>query len=245
MPGVHQFIGVTVFIAMALAAWNLGWHSRRANAHNRTLMSTAGALLIAPFALIGLFWVGLGTPWQATPSENMLRYVVLTIGAIAEVVGFVMAREALAKAGERFFATLSVSAILLAGPLHVIWSIFNFGLHSAREATGEIPSVFMELDQVLDVVLFFSGALTYFAAAFLAVALGKVKWLGRASLRVFASICGLALFFLLQRGMNFITPAELSDPWYVVPGFIVGIPAVPYLLPCLMGAIMLHRSDDN
>jgi hypothetical protein len=69
----------------------------------RRLLALGGTLLVCLFALVGLLWVGLGTPWDANAQENQMRYLVLVAMAIAEVGGFVTIGAALGEAGELFY----------------------------------------------------------------------------------------------------------------------------------------------
>src|SRR6266576_83520 len=70
IPGVYQAVGVAYFAAIAIAAWTLGARCIRADAQERRLLGLAGTLLVIPFALVALLWVGIGGPWQATTAEN-------------------------------------------------------------------------------------------------------------------------------------------------------------------------------
>jgi hypothetical protein len=49
----------------------------------------------------------------------------------------------------------------------------------------------------------------------------------------------------VMRGMSFPNPAALSTPWYTRPGFIAGIPAVPFIMPFLLGVVSLRRAGDK
>jgi len=42
-----------------------------------------------------------------------------------------------------------------------------------------------------------------------------------------------------RRGLHFPT---LSTPCYTGPGFIVGIPAVPFIVPFLFGVVLFRRA---
>jgi hypothetical protein len=246
IPGVYQAIGVAYFGAIAIAAWTLGARAIRADdVQGRRQLGLAGALLITPFALVALLWVGLGGPWQATAAENQMRYLVLMVMAITIVGGFVVLREALSEAGERFYATLGFAAVMLAGPLYLIWDAFAFGLFFAKEHTGEIPQALDSLGDTMDIVLFLGGVLFYLATAAFAASLGRVQWLGRAATRAFTIVSLVALLFLLIRGLQFPDPRALSTPWYTSPGFIVGIPAVPFIMPFLFGVVLLRRAGDG
>src|SRR5436190_13804429 len=140
VPGLYQAIGVAYFAAVAIAVWTLSAEAIRADVQDRQMLGLAGILLITPFALVALLWVGLGGPWQATAAENQMRYLVLIVMATAIAGGFVVLREALSQAGERFYATLGFAAIMLSGPLYLIWNIFAFAAYYGKEHAGEMPA---------------------------------------------------------------------------------------------------------
>src|SRR5947207_10156116 len=242
VPGVHQAVGVAYFAAIAIAVWTLSAGAIRAEVQNRRLLGLAGTLLITPFALVALLWVGLGGPWQATAAENRMRYLVLIVLATAIAGGFVVLREALSQAGERFYATLGFAAIMLSGPLYLIWNTFAFGVFFAKEHAGELPQALHSLDDIFDLLLFLAGFLTYLATVSFAASLGRVQWLGRKANRAFMIVNGVALLFLLIRGVQY--PDPRATPWYTSPGFIVGIPAVPFIMPFLFGVVLLRRAGD-
>jgi hypothetical protein len=209
------------------------------------LLGLAGTLLVTPFALVALLWVGLGGPWQATAAENQMRYLILMVMATAIAGGFVVLREALSEAGERFYATLGFAAIVLSGPLYLIWNAFAFGAAFGKEHAGAVPPVIISLGDVFDLVLFVAGFLTYLATASFAASLGRVQWLGRGATRAFMIVSGVAVLFLVIRGLQFPDPKALSAPWYTNPGFVVGIPAVPFIMPFLFGVVLLRRAGEE
>ena len=245
VPGVYQAVGVAYFSAIALAAWTLGARAIKTDAQDRRLLSLAGILLITPFALVALLWVGLGPPWQANAAENQMRYLVLIVMATAIAGGFAMLREALSQAGERFYATLGFAAIMLSGPLYLIWNTFAFGVFFGKEHSGEVPAALVSLGDTTDVLLFVAGFLTYLATLAFAASLGRVQWLGRGATRAFVIVNGVALLFLVIRGLQYPDPRELSTPWYTSPGLIVGIPAVPFIMPFLLGVVLLRHAGEE
>jgi len=245
VPGVYQVVGVMYFAALALAAWALGAGAIRADAQDRRLLGLAGTLLVTSFALVALLWVGLGAPWQATAAENQMRYLILIVMATAVAGGFVVLREALSEAGERFYSTLGFAAIMLSGPLYLIWNTFAFGVFFAKEHTGQVPPAIISLGDTLDVLLFVAGFLTYLATLAFAASLGRLQWLGRGATRAFMIVNGIALLFLVIRGLHYPDPRALSTPWYTNPGFVVGIPAVPFIMPFLFGVVLLRRAGEE
>jgi hypothetical protein len=243
VPGVYQTVGIIYFAAIAIAAWTLGARAIKADAQDRRLLGLAGTLFVIPFALVALLWVGVGGPWQATAAENQMRYVVLIVMATAIAGGFVVLREALSEAGERFYATLGFAAIMLSGPLYLIWNTFAFAAFFGKEHAGEMPAAIVSLRDMLDLLLFVAGFLTYLATAAFAASLGRVQWLGRGAARAFMIVNAVALLFLVIRGVQY--PDGRATPWYTNPGFIVGIPAVPFIMPFLLGVVLLRRAGEK
>lgn len=243
VQGVYQAVGVIYFGAIAIGAWTLGARAIKSGAQDRRLLGAAGTLFVIPFAVVALLWVGIGGPWQATAAENEMRYLVLIVMATAIAGGFVVLREALSEAGERFYATLGFAAIMLSGPLYLIWNIFAFGVFFAKEHTGEVPQALHSLGDMMDLLLFVAGFLTYLATVAFAASLGRVQWLGRGAARAFMIVSFVALLFLVLRGVQY--PDGRVTPWYTSPGFIVGIPAVPFIMPFLFGVVLLRRAGEE
>jgi hypothetical protein len=245
VPGVYQAVGIAYFAAIVIAAWTLSAGAIRADVQGRRLLALAGTLLVTPFALVALLWVGLGPPYQANAAENQMRYLVLIVMTTAIAGGFVVLREALSEAGERFYATLGFAAIMLSGPLYLIFNTFTFGAVFGKEHAGEVPAAILSLGDTISLVLFIAGFLTYLATAAFAASLGRVQWLGRGATRAYTIVNGIALLFLLVRGLQFPDPRALSTPWYLNVGFVVGIPAVPFIMPFLLGVVLLRRAGDE
>ena len=61
----------------------------------------------------------------------------------------------------------------------------------------------------------------------------------------FTIVNGVALLFLVIRGLQYPDPRALSAPWYTSPGFVVGIPAVPFIMPFLLGVVLLRRAGEE
>ena len=52
----------------------------------------------------------------------------------------------------------------------------------------------------------------------------------------------ILIALLLMRGLSFPDPRAISTPWYLNLGFIAGIPAVPWIMPYLIGVGLLRRA---
>jgi hypothetical protein len=245
VPGVHEATGWAVFTLFAVATWRLAGRGVKARLPEKRLAATAGTLLVLPFSLMALLWVGLGPPWQATAVENQMRYVVLVTMAAAVVGGCVALKEALNITGERFYSALGFAAIILAGPLYLVGESLLLAAYAARVRTGEAPAVFESLSEFQDILLFLGSALTYAATAAFAVALRRADWLGIRASRTFVGLSLLGLLCLVSRGLQFPDPAALSTPWYTMPGLIAGIPAVPFVIPYLLGVVALRRIQPD
>src|SRR5207237_1732571 len=111
VPGVYQAVGVAYFAVIAIAAWTLSAGVIRADVQGRRLLGLAGTLLVTPFALVALLWVGLGPPFQANAAENQMRYLILIVMATTIAGGFVGLRERLSDADERFHRTLGLATV--------------------------------------------------------------------------------------------------------------------------------------
>ena len=245
VPGVYQAIGGLLFAAIVIAVWILGARTIRAGAEGDQRLVLAGGFLIAPFSLVSLLWVGLGPPWSATPAENVMRYLVLLVSSIAVAVGFVVLKDTLSEAGERCYSTLGFAATMFAGAAYLTWMSFLLGANVVKVRDGQVPPAIVSLNDVLDILLDVACVLTYLATAAFAASFGRIRWLGRGATRTYVAANLIALLCLVMRGMSFPDPATLSTPWYTRPGFVAGIPAVPFIMPFLLGVVLLRRAGDN
>ena len=245
VPGVYHVIGAVLFTAICIAAWILGARAISADVQGRRQLGLTGALLLAPFAIVALLWVGLGPPWEATAAENQMRYLALIVMSSAVAIGFVVLKDALSEAGERFYSTLGFAAIILAGPLYLIFNTFAFGASVAMEHTGQMPPTMVSLNVVVDTLLSLGAALTYFATAAFAASLRRTDWLGRKAALAYIIVNFVALFFLVLRVLTYPDPATPDAPWYTGPGFVVTIPVIPFIMPFLLGVVLLRRAGDE
>jgi hypothetical protein len=245
IPGVYQTIGGLLFAAIVISAWPLGVRAIKTGPALKQQQALAGALLLVTFALVSLLWVGLAPPWEATPTENRMRYLVLLVNSIAVAGGFVVLREVLHEAGERFYSTLGFAANMLAGAAYLIWMSFALGAYVVKVRTGQTPPAVNAMFEVYDILLFIACVLTYLTTAAFAASLGRARWLSRTATRAYVIANFIALLFIVLRGLSFPDPTTGAEPWYVSPGFIAGIPAVPWIMPFLLGVVLLRRAGDE
>ena len=245
ISGVYQAIGGVLFAAISTAAWTLGARAMRADVQSRQQLALGGTLLLTPFAMVALFWVGIGGPWAASAAENQMRYLVLIAMALAATGGFVVVKEALNQAGERLHSTLGFAAVMLACSLYLVWDAFVFGAYFAQEHGGTTPSAIVSLHPFQDLLVSLAGALTYVATAAFAASLARTQWLSRKASLAYIVVNGVALFLIVIKVLAHPDPAATSQPWYTVPGFVLVVPALPLVMPALLGVVLLRRAGTE
>lgn len=132
----HYVLGVFVFGLFAIAFWNLVRVIQDKSPVARLSLNT-GMLLLLPFSLVSLLWVGLGPPWMASASENQLRYLVLMVMATLVTSGFICLKELLVMVGERVYSTLGYAGVSLGGPLYLIGESLLLAAATTHIRTGE------------------------------------------------------------------------------------------------------------
>ena len=160
------------------------------------------------------------------------------------------------KADERFYSLLGFAATMLAGPLMLIFGTFQltFGALLAQASSGQPPDWLLPLTRQASLAEDLEVILTYLATAAFAVALLKIGWLGRGTSRVFV---GISLFAVLcvtvaaavviqfPLGALRFETASLGVKIAFIPGFVLGIPAIPFIIPCLIGVNLLRRAGEE
>jgi len=244
VPGVHQAIGGFMFAAIAVAAWVLGATAIRASAAEQRKDALAGALLIVPFAIMSLLWIGIGAPFQATAEENSMRFLVLVASSIIFSGAFVVLKDALHDAGERLYSTVGLATSVSAGVAYLFCTSMSFGqtVASMNGDTVPIPGLLAMLYSVLE---FAACVLTYITTAAFAMSLAEVRWLGRGAARAYVIASAVLVSLLVMRGVAYPEISGDTAPWYTRPGVIAGIPAVPWIMACLLGVVVLRHAGDR
>lgn len=243
LAGIYQTVGAAYFAAIAFAAWTLGARVVCGKAEKERKLALAGILLMAPSALMALLWVGLGPPWQATPMENRMRYLVLLIDSVAVTCGFVVMEQVLQEAGERFYSTLAGALAILGGAAYLVWNCIFLGLYVAKARGVQTPAAFVSLSDSFDALLFIACILTYSATLLFTICMRITGWLGRGATRSYVIVNLLLLILVLIKGLSYPDPTASSAPWYLDFAFIAGIPAMPWFIPYLFGVKLLSRAQ--
>lgn len=250
-PAVHALIVSVALLASLAALWFAGASSViRSGADDTLRLRAAGAaLLVAPFILFSLL-PGVGPPREQPAQDNELRFLLLAIDPMCVCAGLLLLKEASAGAGDRLHGSIGMAAIGLATPLYVAFALVqridyvaaDLGYTWAASVTGHLREL-TALDAFSMAALFLGSALTYIATAAFSRSLARVGWLSRGAAVGVQGVCGLGLAFLLARGFAYPSPHAAFSNWYTVPGFIAGIPAVPWIPLCVIGVLTLRRID--
>lgn len=221
-------------ISLILPAWRSGDEGRRA-------IAVAGALLILPWALLTLM-PGYGPPFTASLAMNHVRFVILFVSSAFLGAGWLLVKEPLARgeAGDRLLAPLGQASGVLAVAIQLVWAAILIGwtMTEAGKPDAAVRHAAVSLSNASDVLLFFAGLMTYVATAFYALSFARRGWLGWRAAWIMTAIAAIAIGGLIVRGLEY---PDLAENWYTMPGMIVGIPAVPWLMPYVLGVCALVR----
>jgi hypothetical protein len=235
----HQTIGIVLFLAVMASAWALGGRGLcREDARLRKL-ALAGFLFIVPWAIIALLWVGLGAPFEATLPENYMRFLVLVSDSILITSAFVVLKAALSDAGETFYSAIGFAACMSAGAAYFVCLNISLAQVSMAFRGERTPAMWSDFYSALE---FFAVVMTYVTTAAFATALGKARLLGRVATLAYVVASAILVSLMVIRGVEYPEISAATAPWYTRPGVIAGIPAVPWFMPGLLGAVLLRRS---
>lgn len=243
---VHEITIAALVGLTCLSAWILGASAMIGERQDSQKLAVAGTLLILPLMLFALL-VGFGRPDQSSAPENLTRYIVLFVSSIAVGGGLIVLREALSEEGERLFSTLGFAAIAMASPIYLIWVSLALYYSSWKLHAGSqhISPEMLSLAIWSEILLFIGGLLTYLSTAAFAESLRRVPWLGRSAAFAIIALSLLAALLLALRGLSFPDPRVAFTSWYTTVGWIVGIPAVPWMIPCVMGVVLLWHAGSR
>ena len=237
----HDVIGGLLFAVALACAWRLVGPMTTRDRSAPPTLGLSGVFLVAPWTLIALLWVGLGAPFQASALENQHRYVVLVINAALIGAGFMVLRDALRAHGEHFFSSALFAATVPASGLYVVCMSITLA-QATMAVQGERTPVPALISHFYDVLEFFACLLTYVCTALAATSMNRAGMLSKTAMRVLVALCTVILVLLVLHGIEFPDISGQTAPWYTQPGVIVRIPAIPWLMPGVLGAILLRTT---
>jgi hypothetical protein len=239
--GLSQFLGVVLFAAIVVAAWLAGPRKVDLREEGRGKQALAGLFLIAPWAIVSLLWVGLGPPFQATLPENYMRYLVLVWSSIIVTIGFVIQKDVLNDSGERICSTVGLATALTAGAAYLV--CLNLSLAGTALALhGDKTPPDAILGNYYSAIEFVACVTTYLTTAVFAAGMGRVRLLGRGAAAAYVTVASILVLLIILRGLEFPEISANTAPLYTRPGVIAGIPAIPWIMPCLLGVVLLRRA---
>ena len=243
--GLHMYMiaGAIQAVLIAVAAWTLGLGAARRGMTQQRVLAAAAALLVTSGAIISLGW-NMGPPpagdqFLATRLDQQFRYTALLIGVIFALGGLTVLRSSLDQAGDRIRSSLGHTTMLLSTLLFaVVNAALQIGFEAVRQesSTGREPNWVEPFRNYFVYLTIFWAVLAYLGTAFYAASLRKVGWMSNTVAWVFIGGCLVAIvlvpFFPLA-------PGPLG-----MPGFVLGIPAVPYFIPYWMGVNLVRRAGQ-
>jgi hypothetical protein len=227
--------------AMLYAAWVLGASNIRSSDPGRKRIAIIGLLFTAPWMFASVF-AGMGPPpfnmheWAELASEQQARFNILIVCAVIIAFGFSMLYEHLKHLGEQLYARLGFTVIIVAIPLMIIgmilWGYMITEAFVIVDATVPrvIPDWLKPMRATVDAVVIVWVALIYLACIFFSLSLQKTNLLKTLPYTIAAAVA--LIVSLLPT-----SPEPLATINY-----LVGIPAVTFIIPYLLGLNLLRRS---
>lgn len=248
VPPPVQYAALALAVAdIGVAVWRLAGPALRSGENAPRAAGASGLLFALVLCAIDLF-AALGPPQFSSHAENQLRYPLILSASLAFAAGCVMMARGLAAAGERFHATLGLAGALLAAPLYAVFAALQFVEYRSLAVSGAegLPPEVALLDSVSLVLLLFGVLLNYLATAAFARAFVSAGWLGPRGGGVFAGIAVIAAMSVTARAAEAFSSPD-APLWgfehvWAAPGFVLAIPAVPWLMPCLLGVVAMRRA---
>jgi hypothetical protein len=240
--GLSVLLATAQIVAIAMAAGSLALPAWRSGDETRRRIAVVGLLLIMPWALLTLM-PGYGPPFASTLSMNHVRFVILFVSTLLIGMGFLLMKDPLSDYGDKLLAPLGQATGLFAASIQLVWAAIMIGwtMSEAHKPGAYLPLYGTPLGNSADVLLFFAGLLTYVATGFYALSCARAGWIRPSIAVTMTLIAAAAVACLVVRGFQY---PDLAGDWYTMPGMIVGIPAIPWLMPYVLGVVALLSSAE-
>jgi hypothetical protein len=240
--GLSALLATAQLVAIGVAAGSLALPAWRSGDEEKRRIAIAGLLFIMPWALLTLM-PGYGPPFASTLPMNHVRFIILFISTLFIGSGFILLKDPLSDRGDKLLAPLGYVAGLFGTTTQLVWAAIMIGwtMSEAHKPGAYLPLYGTPLGNSADVLLFFAGLLTYVATGCYALSCARAGWIRRSIAVTMALIAAAAVICLVARGLEY---PDLASDWYTKPGMIVGIPAIPWLMPYVLGVCALLRSAE-
>jgi hypothetical protein len=170
-----------------------------------------------------------------------MRFLVLVWNSILVTIGFVILKDVLSEAGERVCSTVGLATALTAGAAYLV--CLNLSLaRTALALQGDEASPPAILGTYYSAIEFVACVMTYVTTAVFATGMGRVRLLGRVAATSYVTMGAILVLLIIMRGLAFPEISGNTPPLYTRPGVIAGIPAIPWVMPCLLGVVLLWRT---
>lgn len=203
-----------------------------ANLFKNKYIYGSACLLTGTAALLSILF-GMGAPpgsiqeWVSTATEQKARFDVLLAAGILIALGFAVLKLALQERGEKLYAQLGYTAIVLAIPLFFIntsfWHSYAQKAYSLKltEGANSVHGWFSAGVQQTWIITMGEVLLTYFAVAMFALSLKATGIFKRLPAVIYVVVSGIAIVSILL--------------FPVLPGATAfdGFPYYPFMIPAI------------
>jgi hypothetical protein len=229
---------------MTFSAYHLGVHLLWKQDRSGKQQAVTGLLLFIPWLLFPIF-AGMGPPpstlqgWVNAAAEQQIRYTILIGGGILLLLGAALLKTRLQEAGENLYSVLAFAALSIAVPLFIInmafWGYYltdAFRLFAASPAAKR-PDLYVAVKSLFYVISVAEVVLMYLGTLLFAVALKITGSLSKPASRWYI---GCSLIAILLE----LIPPSWPEP-FGTAGYLVAIPAIPFVMYYLIGVRLLLR----
>lgn len=233
---------VNVFLTLgAIRALSIGPYRRDKH------LTIAACLLIIPWMLMSIF-AGMGPPpstavaWVANAVEQQIRYTILAISGILMFMGFALLKEKLKESGEKLYSQLGFTAVMIAIPLFILNMVFwGYYLTDAFRVfggtkPGKRPDWYIPITSLFYVISVIEVTLIYLSTALFATSFKTLKLFSLMSCNTYIVFCIIGIVLVML-------PPSLPQPFGTL-GYLVAIPAIPFIMPYLMGINLLWQTGN-
>ncbi|MBO0360742.1 hypothetical protein J0X19_22465 [Hymenobacter sp. BT186] len=180
--------------------------------------------------------------YAAAAVEQQLRYALLIVSGLLLLGGFALLREQLKASKENLYSLLGQTMLSVALPLFILnmlyWHSYLVEAFQGFGPTDSRPAWYGPLRSLFRAISAVEVALLYLATVAFAISLRVVGWLSPASSWLYG-------FFGLLGTVLAVLPASMPEP-IVTASFVVSVPAIPLIMPYLIGIQLLrHLGNDK